>query len=94
MRTDTVRAKVSHLTKVGAEKVLKQLGLTMSEAINLMLVQVKLRQALPFGLYVTNQPNAETIKAMEDIENDKNLTAYTVDEFLSELRALNDDTKR
>ncbi|MCP3679852.1 MAG: type II toxin-antitoxin system RelB/DinJ family antitoxin [Gammaproteobacteria bacterium] len=29
------RAKVSHLTKVRAEKILKQLGLSMSEAINL-----------------------------------------------------------
>ncbi|PIQ43635.1 MAG: hypothetical protein COV52_09520 [Gammaproteobacteria bacterium CG11_big_fil_rev_8_21_14_0_20_46_22] len=36
MRTDTVRAKVNHQTKASAEKILKQLGLTMSQAINLM----------------------------------------------------------
>ena len=39
-RTETVRAKVSHKTKKEAERVLERLGLTMSEAINLMLIQV------------------------------------------------------
>ncbi|MCP4473705.1 MAG: type II toxin-antitoxin system RelB/DinJ family antitoxin [Gammaproteobacteria bacterium] len=34
------------MTKVRAEKILKQLGLSMSEAINLLLIQISLRQAL------------------------------------------------
>jgi len=34
MRTDTVRAKVSHEIKARAEHVLNDLGLSMSEAIN------------------------------------------------------------
>tara|TARA_B100001996_G_C18191615_1_gene412372 strand:+ start:56 stop:304 length:249 start_codon:yes stop_codon:yes gene_type:complete len=38
-------------------------------------------------------PNKETLKAMREIEEEKNLTTYTVDAFLEELRALNDDSK-
>ncbi|MCP3678844.1 MAG: hypothetical protein GY782_00515 [Gammaproteobacteria bacterium] len=38
-------------------------------------------------------PNKETLKAMREIEEEKDLTTYTADEFLAELRALNDDSK-
>lgn len=76
MRTDTVRAKVSHDTKVSAELILEQLGLSMSEAINLLLVQIKLRRALPFDISIPDLPNAETLEAMKDAEENKSLTEY------------------
>jgi DNA-damage-inducible protein J len=67
-RTETVRAKVSHDTKVAAEIVLNELGLTMSEAINLMLVQVKMRKALPFKIAIPKEPNPETRRALEETD--------------------------
>lgn len=74
MRTETVRAKVSHQTKVGAERVLNTLGLTMSEAINLMLIQVKLTKGLPFDVTMPSTPNAETKQALEQTDAGKGLT--------------------
>lgn len=73
MRTDTVRAKVSHETKVGAERVLSQLGLSMSEAINLMLVQVTMQKGLPFEITMPKTPNAETEKALKETDKGKGL---------------------
>jgi len=73
MRTDTVRAKVSHKTKVNAERILTSLGLSMSEAINLMLVQVTMQKALPFGISIPKTPNAETLKALDETDQGKGL---------------------
>lgn len=73
MRTDTVRAKVSHETKVGAELILNKLGLSMSEAINLMLVQVTMQKALPFALAIPKVPNAETEKQLRATDKGKGL---------------------
>jgi len=73
MRTDTVRAKVSHSTKLGAERILKQLGLSMSEAINLMLVQVKMQKALPFEITFPKVPNAETEKELRATDKGEGL---------------------
>lgn len=82
MRTDTVRAKVSHETKKGAELVLNRLGLTMSEAINLMLIQVKLQKALPFDITLSKRPNATTLAAMNEAENHpERLTKTTLEQL-------------
>ena len=75
MRTDTVRAKVSHATKASAERVLNKLGLSMSEAINLMLIQVSMQKALPFEITLPNQPNAETARALKETDQGKGLIA-------------------
>ena len=77
MRTDTVRAKVNPELKKAAENVLNELGLSMSEAINLMLVQVKLTKSLPFELTLPKEPNKETLQALQDAENNKNLNTYS-----------------
>ena len=73
MRTDTVRGKVSHKTKLGAERILEKLGLSMSEAINLMLVQVNMQKALPFDITLPKVPNTETEKALKATDKGKGL---------------------
>jgi len=73
MRNDTVRAKVSHETKVNAERVLSQLGLSMSETINLMLIQIALQKALPFEITLAKIPNSETEKALKETDKGKGL---------------------
>jgi len=73
MRTETVRARVSHATKVGAERVLKTLGLSMSEAINLTLVQIKMRKGLPFEVAIPDEPNAETKRSLDATDKGKGL---------------------
>ena len=68
MRTETVRAKVNRETKIGAEEVLHMLGLSMSDAINLLLVQIKMRQALPFDVAIPKLPNQETREILEQTD--------------------------
>jgi DNA-damage-inducible protein J len=73
MRSDTVRAKVSHETKMSAERVLSKLGLSMSEAINLMLIQVSMQKGLPFEISLPKVPNAETAKVLKETDEGKGL---------------------
>lgn len=65
IKTQVVRARVAPKTKADAERVLRKLGLTISEAINLLLVQIKLKKELPFRV---NIPNAETRKVLEETD--------------------------
>lgn len=83
MKTETVRARVSHQTKVAAERVLKNLGLSMSETINLLLVQIKLKKGLPFEI---KMPNAETRKVLAESAKGKNVKRFdSVDALFDDL---------
>jgi DNA-damage-inducible protein J len=62
-KTATIRARVEPALKRDAEAVLKRIGLTSSEAINLFFTQVRLQKGLPFALRV---PNRQTLRAIRD----------------------------
>jgi len=64
-RTSIVRARVKPNIKIGAQKVLDRLGLSISDSINLLLVQIQIKQALPFDIEV---PNATTRKTLDECE--------------------------
>lgn len=63
--TDTtiVRARIDEPTKTEATAVLAAIGLSLSDAIRLMLRRVATEKALPFEPLM---PNAETIAAMRE----------------------------
>lgn len=83
MKTQTIHARVSPKIKKASENILKKVGLTMSEAIGLFLHQVVNRKEFPLELRV---PNAETIKALKDVSERRNLTSYSsVDELFEKL---------
>jgi len=67
-----VNVRVREEIKANAEKVLAELGLTMSEAINVYLRQIALRRGLPFAIRL---PNRKTVRAMRDIQERRNLTS-------------------
>ncbi len=46
----TVRARIDEELKTEAEGILKQLGLTTSQAINLYFSQIVLRRGMPFDV--------------------------------------------
>jgi len=82
-KTETVRARVSHKTKIAAERILKNLGLSMSETINLLLVQIKLKKGLPFEI---RMPNAETRKVLEESAKGKNVKKFgSVEDLFDDL---------
>ena len=61
----TVKARIETDLKTQSESVLRQMGMDMSGAIKMFLTQVVMRQALPFEVKVV-QPNAATLKAIEE----------------------------
>jgi DNA-damage-inducible protein J len=70
---DIIKARIEPELKSEATKVLNSLGLTPSAAIRIFFQQVVSEQGLPFPV---KRPNAATRTAMEDIENDRNLTSH------------------
>lgn len=69
----TVQARVDDMLKMESEMMLKSMGLTISGAINIFLQQVVNQRKLPFEVVASEVPNAETIKAMEETLEHKNL---------------------
>ena len=65
---------------------LNDLGLSITEAVNVFLNQVILHNGIPFKIEKPKY-NKETIQAMEDVKNGKNLskTFDSVDEMFEEL---------
>ena len=76
----TVRARVDEQLKYEVEEILKQIGLTTSQAITLFLNRIRYEKGIPFELKI---PNATTLKAMEEAENNEGET-ISLGEFLKE----------
>ncbi|MDM8564642.1 type II toxin-antitoxin system RelB/DinJ family antitoxin [Candidatus Halobeggiatoa sp. HSG11] len=74
----TTSVKLDEETKEEAKKVFKQLGLTMSEAFNLFLYQVKLNQGLPFEVKI---PNKSTRKVLDDVRQGKNVEPLSLEDL-------------
>jgi len=62
-KTKMITARVDPKLKRETEKILKELGLTTSQAITMFFNQVNLRKALPFAVAI---PNTETARAIEN----------------------------
>lgn len=64
-----VKGRTNNNTKERVEKILKDLGMSMSTAINIYMQQIVHHQGLPFELKL---PSDETRKALnEDLKNAK-----------------------
>ena len=70
MKTAVVHSRIQPEIKEQAERILQRLGLSPTEAIRMFYTQIALRNGLPFDVAI---PNAETIKALEDSRNGRNL---------------------
>lgn len=82
---DVVRARIDTALKKEATAVLSAMGLSVSDAIRLMLVRVVSDKALPFDVRI---PNAETQAAMRDIQEGKVKRFKSVEALMADL---NDD---
>lgn len=58
-----VQARIDRAVKEEAAAVLASMGLTVSDAVRLLLTRVAKEHALPFDPLI---PNAETVKAMKE----------------------------
>ncbi len=80
----TVRARIDSATKRKASKALEGMGLSMSDAIRLMLVRVAEEKRLPFAVKV---PNAATKKAIAQLEQGKGKRFASVSALMDDLDA-------
>lgn len=83
--TDTyVRARIDTRTKALATEALAAMGLSVSDAIRLLMVRIAEEHRLPFAVQV---PNASTRKAIEELEAGKGERLNTVEDLMAGLNA-------
>ena len=69
-------------TKIQAKELFKKFHISLSDAVNLFLSQSVLEQGLPFQVKI---PNAETMKAMKEVEN-KETENISLEDHLLEMK--------
>jgi DNA-damage-inducible protein J len=78
-----VRARIEPELKEQTEKIFKQLGLSVTQAITLFYKQVEARNGLPFNVVI---PTSETLKTFEATDADKDLVVCkNADEMFDKL---------
>jgi len=84
LENSVVRARIDADTKAEASAVLASIGLTLSDAVRLMLKRVVAEKALPFEPLV---PSAETIEAIKAARRGELKTTGSVKNLFEELNA-------
>ena len=79
-----VRARIDSDTKKRAASALEAMGLSISDAIRLLMRRIADEHRLPFDVKV---PNATTKKAMAELEAGKGKKFAGVDDLMSDLHA-------
>ena len=79
-----VRARIDSDTKERAASALEAMGLSISDAIRLLMLRIADEHRLPFDVKV---PNATTKKAMAELEAGKGKKFAGVDDLMSDLHA-------
>lgn len=84
MDTEMIHVRISSKLKASATRTLKAMGLSVSDAVRLMLVRVDAERALPFAVKV---PNTTTIAAMKEGRRTKLRSFKTVSDLMVDLNA-------
>ena len=83
MPTDTVvRARIDSETKARATEALNAMGLSVSDAIRLLMMRVAEERRLPF---VVRAPNPITRKAMKELDEGKGKHFYSAEALFEDL---------
>lgn len=85
MASETVmRIRIDRQVKAAAAKVLAEMGLSVSDAIRLLLARVAAEKALPFEIKI---PNAETREAIAELEQGAGKSFDSVAALMADLHA-------
>lgn len=86
--TQSINVRMDSNLKIQVENILGELGIPTSTAITMFFKSIVRTGGIPFPLQI-NQLNAETIEAIEDVENNRNLsrTFDSVEELMRDLDA-------
>lgn len=77
-QTATVHARIDEQTKVKSERILRKIGMTLTEAVRLLYRQIALRNEFPLELRDPNRLTAKTLNKCdrgEEIESFETLDA-------------------
>ena len=77
-----VRARIDGTVKEEATQVLGKMGLSVSDAIRMLMIRIAREKALPFDVRL---PNAETRAAMHELENGGGKVFGTVADLMADL---------
>jgi DNA-damage-inducible protein J len=83
-RNTYVRARIDVRTKERASGALEKMGLSISDAIRLLMVRVAEENRLPFEV---KTPNAGTRRAITELETGKGKQFANVDALMADLHA-------
>lgn len=84
MASSMVHIRIDGKVKVKAAKTLAAMGLTVSDAVRLLLTRVATEKAMPFEVRV---PNRATRAAIEAAESGEVFRASSVAEMIADLNA-------
>lgn len=79
-----VRARIDTLTKERAADALEAMGLSISDAIRLLMLRIADERRLPFEV---KAPNAKTRKAISELESGKGKKFDSVEALMADLHA-------
>jgi DNA-damage-inducible protein J len=79
-----VRARIDTSTKERAADALESMGLSISDAIRLLMLRIADERRLPFEVKV---PNATTREAMAELEAGKGKSFASVEALMADLHA-------
>jgi DNA-damage-inducible protein J len=82
--TEMVHVRIDRRVKAQAAKTLAAMGLSVSDAVRVLLTRVAAEKALPFEVKV---PNAETVAAMRDARKGRLRSFDTVRDLMADLNA-------
>ena len=83
MNSDSVvRARIDSDTKERAKAALEAMGLSISDAIRLLMLHIADEKRLPFAVQV---PNTTTAKALAELDAGKGKRLNTADELFQDL---------
>lgn len=69
MKTITIQTRIDTNLKKSAENILSSIGLDITSAIRLFLTQCVVQRCLPFQAVAPEEPNEETLAAMQEAED-------------------------
>ncbi|MCI8646102.1 MAG: type II toxin-antitoxin system RelB/DinJ family antitoxin [Firmicutes bacterium] len=88
MAQTNVNIRMDETLKQQFDRLCSELGLNMSTAFNIFARTMVRQQKIPFEVSL-NTPNAETLAAIEDVNQGRNLSKrfHSVEELMEDLNA-------
>lgn len=86
--TTMVHVRIPKSIKADAFKALESMGLSLSDAVRLLLKRIAIEKAIPFDVHVPHVPNAATVRALREAQRGTAKVAFPSREALfAELNA-------